>query len=579
MREPLRAESWLEKLSAGTEMGDAVLAKDWAATPIGTPSVWPPGLRSAVGLCLSSRFPMMVLWGQDLIGIYNDGLRPVLGTVKHPDGLGAPAKEVWSEIWDEIGPLFSGVLETGKATWAENQRLVLERNGFPEECYFTYSYSPLFDDDGAVEGIFVTAVETTETVVAQRRLAGLARLSRTLLDAVDPTEVCVGATNALAGDTEDLPAVDVYLRVGELLTLVASNRRISAAPASLDALLNVTRTRAPMRVGIGLAGTGTASQVALPLGRSGTGIDGAVVAALNPQRPLDQPFDEYLGLVASTISSALDNAHRRSSELGEYRHISDTLQASMLTPVVDLTTVAARYLPAVAGLAVGGDWYDLIDVTPDRRALVVGDCTGHGLAAATTMAQLRIAARTLLAEERGPAAMLSALDAFSTSVEGAFCTTMVCAIFDIETRVLTYSRAGHPPPLLIHDGEATWLDESTGLPLGVDSDRIRQDTSRLTHDGDTLIMYTDGLIERRTESLTRGLERLADAALLLYPDPIQQIADNLLAALEPENTRDDVVLVVKRLTRIGRQPAPSPNTSETKAGSAYLTSSHRDAVS
>jgi hypothetical protein len=553
------AENWPKKLFADSVMGNSVLAKDWAATPIGPPSSWPLGLRSAVVLCLSSRFPMMVLWGPDLIGIYNDGMRPVLGSVKHPDGLGAPAREVWSEIWEVIGPLFFGVLDTGQATWEQNQRLVLERNGFPEECYFTYSYGPLFDDDGTVGGIFVTAVETTETVVAQRRLACLARLGRALLDAEDPTEVCVAAAKALAIDVEDLPAVDVYLRVGEPLTLVASNRRRSVAPTSLGELLRVTKTRSPTPLNPGPDDTGAVTQIAHPLGRSGSEIDGVLVAALNPQRPLDQPLEEYLGLLASTISSALDSAHRKSSMLGQYRQISETLQASMLTPLVDLPTIAARYLPAVAGLAVGGDWYDVIDVDSGRRALVVGDCVGHGLAAATTMAQLRIAARTLLVEGRGPAAALSALDTFSNSVEGAFCTTLVCAIFDSETRMLTYSRAGHPPPLLIHDGEAMWLEDATGLPLGVDVGRIRNDASRRTNEGDTLIMYTDGLIERRTESLTRGLERLAEGALLLHPKQVQQIADDLLALLEPENTRDDVVLVVKRLTRVGRRPAPSPN--------------------
>jgi serine phosphatase RsbU (regulator of sigma subunit) len=189
------------------------------------------------------------------------------------------------------------------------------------------------------------------------------------------------------------------------------------------------------------------------------------------------------------------------------------------------------------------------------------------------MAQLRIAARTLLVEGHGPAAVLSALDAFSLSIEGAFCTTMVCAIFDIETRMLTYSRAGHPPPLLIQHGAAAWLDEATGLPLGVDSDQTRHDASRLTHEGDTLIMYTDGLIERRNEDLTLGLERLANAALLVHPRPIQRIADELLAILEPENTRDDVVVVVKRMTRVDRQPAPTPDLAVPSVGSSSVTSS------
>ena len=551
-------DAWLATVAAGTDMGAATAACDWAANPIGAPASWSVALRGAVSLCLSSRFPMMVLWGPDLIGIYNDGMRPVLGTVKHPGALGAPAREVWAEIWDEIGPLFADVLATGRPTWAENQRLVLERNGFPEECYFTYSYSPVFDDEGAVGGVLVTASETTQSVVAQRRLACLAHLSRSLLGATDPTNVCVAAAQALSSTSDDVLAADVYLRAGQPLTLVASNRRIAVSPASLAELLRVTESRTPMPVGVAPDATRSVDQIALPLGEPDDGLDGVLVASLNPQRPLDQPFSDFLDLVANTITRALDSAYRQSSALGEFRHISDTLQASMLTPAVDLATVAARYLPAVAGLAVGGDWYDVIDVDPDRRALVVGDCVGHGLAAATAMAQLRVAARTLLLEDRDPAATLTALDTFAQSVDGAEFASIMCAIFDTNTSTLTYSRAGHPPALLVRDGEPVWLDDATGPPLCVDLGRARQNATCATSDGDLLVMYSDGLIERRAEALDTGFDRLAAATLALHRDHVQHIADGLLARLEPDNTRDDVVLVVKRLTRTGRQPAPVP---------------------
>jgi serine phosphatase RsbU (regulator of sigma subunit) len=230
----------------------------------------------------------------------------------------------------------------------------------------------------------------------------------------------------------------------------------------------------------------------------------------------------------------------------------------MLTPAVDLATVAARYLPAVAGLAVGGDWYDVIDVDPQRRALVVGDCVGHGLGAATAMAQLRVAARTLLLEDRDPAATLTALDTFAQSVDGADFASIMCAIFDTTTSTLTYSRAGHPPALLVRDGEPVWLDDATGPPLCVDFGRERQNATVATNEGDLLVMYSDGLIERRAEALDTGFDRLADATLALHREHVQHIADGLLARLEPDNTRDDVVLVVKRLTRTGRQPAPVP---------------------
>jgi len=548
-------DAWLATVASGTEMGAAVLAMDWSATPLGAPSEWSVGLRGALGLCLSSRFPMMVLWGPELIGIYNDGLRTMLGTVKHPGGLGAPARTVWSEIWDTIGPLLAGVVTTGTSTWVENQPLVLERYGFPEECFFTYSYSPVFDDDASVGGVFVTATETTATVVAQRRLVCLAELSRTLLDAADPTEVCVAAANALAENPDDVIAADVYLRAGERLTLVSSNRRVTVSPASLDDLRQVTSTRLPKPIGDVPDGARPIAQIAIPLGQPGDGIEGVLVAALNPQRPLDPPFDEFLSLIASTITGALDNAYRQSNALGQYRHISDTLQASMLKPAVDLPTVAARYLPAVAGLAVGGDWYDVIDLDPGRRALVVGDCVGHGLTAATAMAHLRVAARTLLLESRDPAAAITALDTVAMSVEGAFCATILCAIFDTENRTLSYCRAGHPPALVISGGEPVWLDGATGLPLSVDPSAPRDNATYATHEGDMLIMYTDGLIERRNESLEAGFERLAAAGVALHHEPVQVAADGLLARLQPENTRDDVVVVVKRLTGTGRLPA------------------------
>jgi hypothetical protein len=553
---PLVADTWLRTVAAGTEVGDAVLALEWGATPIGPPSDWSVGLRNAVGVCLSSRFPMMVLWGPELIGIYNDGFRPILGTVKYPGALGAPAKAVWSEIWEVIAPLFASVLDTGTATWAEDQLFVLERNGFPEECYFTYSYSPLFDDEERVSGILVTANETTQSVVAQRRLSTLARLSQALLGAVEPTEVCTAAMAALGVDRDDVVASDVYLRAGDRLTLVATNRRVAVSPLSPDDLQRVTDTHLPMSIGAVTSPNTSAAQIALPFGQPDHGLDGVFVAALNPQRPMDPRFDDFVGLITSTLDRAVDSAYRQSLAMGNYRYISETLQASMLTPAVDLPTVAARYLPAVAGLAVGGDWYDVIDVDPGRRALVVGDCVGHGLAAATTMAQLRVATRALLLEGRDPAATLSALDGFAQSVDGAFCTSMMCAVFDTQTSTITYSRAGHPPPLLIHGNGTLWLDEATGLPLSVDPDRARQNATRATHEGDILIMYTDGLIERRAEPLAEGFERLAAAAIDLHDAPVQQIADGLLTRLEPENTRDDVVLVVKRLTLIGRQPAP-----------------------
>src|SRR4051794_8829406 len=159
-------------------MGALMAATDWSSTPVGGTDTWSPELRTATGICLESRFPMVVWWGPELVMLYNDGYRPMLGASKHPRALGTPGGEVFPEIWDVIGPMLEGVMRDGAATWSDDQRLVLDRNGYPEECYFTYSYSPIRGADG-VAGVFTAVSETTERVVGERRL----RLVQALGDA------------------------------------------------------------------------------------------------------------------------------------------------------------------------------------------------------------------------------------------------------------------------------------------------------------------------------------------------------------------------------------------------------------
>jgi len=108
---------------------------------------------------------MLVVWGPELIQIYNDGYRPMLGD-KHANALGRPAREVWSEVWDVVGPMFESVITTAVPTWEECQSLIVDRHGYAEECFFQYSYSPIYDDDGTVGGVLDVVTETTAAVVA-----------------------------------------------------------------------------------------------------------------------------------------------------------------------------------------------------------------------------------------------------------------------------------------------------------------------------------------------------------------------------------------------------------------------------
>jgi signal transduction histidine kinase len=160
--------------AAASETGRLLLSTDWAATPLGPMERWPQALRIAVSICLNSRFPMFVWWGPQAINIYNDAYAPVLGK-RHPRAFGAPAQETWSDIWDVVGRQREAVMKRGEATWNERVLLVMERNGFPEDTWFTWSYSPIYDDDGSIGGMFCACTEETGRVLAERERDRLVR--------------------------------------------------------------------------------------------------------------------------------------------------------------------------------------------------------------------------------------------------------------------------------------------------------------------------------------------------------------------------------------------------------------------
>lgn len=537
------AESWLDQYADRSDLGALVAAHDWSSTPLGHPDTWPQSLRIVVGVCLTTRFPMLIAWGPDLIKIYNDGYRLLLGSEKHPRALGAPAREIWPEIWDTIGPMFEKVL-AGGSTFDEHQLLELHRNGFLEECYFTYSYSPIADDDGSPGGVLDTVSETTEQVVTSRRLQCLGTLVGNLVSATQITHVCTQAVAALTQCGDDINSVEIHLSAGDRLVRVATNRRGAADGVGEETLGQVLRDGKLVVLDDTWELGSPVRRVAVPTG--GSDVGGVLVAELNPKRPFDQGYADFVQLVAGNIGAALENAYRRSVELGEQRMINDALQSAMLQPASDLPTVAARYLPATGNLSVGGDWYDVISLENGRRALVVGDCVGHGLAAATVMGQLRSASRALLLEGRSPSEVLEAMDRFASSVDGAICTTMVCSVLDLEERLITYAIAGHPPPLVVGERGSRWLEDGRCAPLAVSGATREQVTVQLDPD-DVLVLYTDGLVERRDDDIDTGLTRLREATERRRTQTVQELADGLLTELHDPTGRDDVALVVKRV--------------------------------
>jgi PAS domain S-box-containing protein len=163
---------------AGSEAGALLNGTPWADTPLGPMAQWPQSLRAAVGICLNSRFPMFVWWGPSLINIYNDAYIPILG-LKHPAAFGRPATDSWSEIWPVLEPQVNAVIRDGQASWNERVPLTMLRHGVMEDTWFTWSYSPIYGDGGAIDGLFCACTEETAHVHAEAKLA---RLSSEAMD-------------------------------------------------------------------------------------------------------------------------------------------------------------------------------------------------------------------------------------------------------------------------------------------------------------------------------------------------------------------------------------------------------------
>ncbi|MFJ5552188.1 PP2C family protein-serine/threonine phosphatase [Streptomyces sp. NPDC093225] len=254
-----------------------------------------------------------------------------------------------------------------------------------------------------------------------------------------------------------------------------------------------------------------------------------------------------------TRSRELQEANQRLRQAhARERSVALALQDAML-PAPRLTEhhqTAVRYQPAVGALNVCGDWYDLVELPDGTMSVAVGDVVGHGLAAAGVMGQLRSALSAASLTSTGPAQALEALGLYARSVDGAESTTAVSVHIDRAGGTLTYSSAGHPPPALLrHGGTVEFLDRATDPPLGARPEHVaRPQAQHACSSGDTLVLYTDGLIERRYEDIDIGLARLADSLAAHRTLGPERLADALLLDLLPAaGATDDAALVVIRI--------------------------------
>jgi serine phosphatase RsbU (regulator of sigma subunit)/transcriptional regulator with GAF, ATPase, and Fis domain len=277
---------------------------------------------------------------------------------------------------------------------------------------------------------------------------------------------------------------------------------------------------------------------------------GILVVWIEPaeQRPFTLEDQTLLTVLAGRLGQGLQRVH----QVDQQRETALALQHAILGPAELPRGFAARYQAASPPLQVGGDWYDIVDLEDGRIALIVGDCNGHGLAAATVMGQVRSACRALLFGNPSPGAALAGMDRFAARLAGARCTTAVCVVLNPDTGELVYSSAGHPPPILVHsDGTTEMLDDGHTIALGIRPGRPRPEAHVTMPAGATLLLYTDGLVERRRLALEDGIARAAELVQDRRATALDELAEEIMASLAPSGGyQDDVVLLLYR------HPAP-----------------------
>ncbi|KNC99582.1 PAS domain S-box protein [Spizellomyces punctatus DAOM BR117] len=329
-----------EVLSRGGVMGKLVREKDWSCTELGCVQQWSSSLVTAVSFLLRSAFPFILFWGPSRCVIYNDGYIPIFGT-KHPHILGAPAFEAWGEVWDVIAPMLDQTF-AGEATWSEDQLLLLTRSGYVEGiCYFTWSYSPVRNEDGSVGGAMTPITETTQRVLSERRLLLLRELGAVTGNVQSEEEACTLAANVFREQSADLPFTLIYILdpTRQVLVLRESTHLSPGHSACIPELpittttpwpfsqVLTTRTRLELDLttlphsfpGRSISGTHSPCTHALLLPIGEQDPMGVFIAGVNPLRALDANYKFFMEQARAQLAAAMSTgrAYREEKKRAE----------------------------------------------------------------------------------------------------------------------------------------------------------------------------------------------------------------------------------------------------------------------
>jgi PAS domain S-box-containing protein len=323
-------------LAGGGEMGARMRAYGWHMTPLGPARSWPQSLKTIVRVMLDSRYAMWMLWGPEMTFFCNDAYLPTVG-LKREWVLGSRSDMVWEEIWPDIGPRIKQVLEHGQATWDEGLLLYLERSGFTEETYHTFSYSPVYDDHSRIAGMLCVVTEVTDRVIGERRLSILRDLATggAGVDTID--QACERQISVLRDNPRDIPFACLYLldEAGEGARLAAQTPSLPAAmrpgnlhrsaEATLWPIMAVAHSGHPQLVDL----SSISDQIAVPhwsgqcihhalvlpvQGQGASRVAAVLVAGISPRRVLDDGYRDFLELVARQFAAIIGSAQAYQAE-------------------------------------------------------------------------------------------------------------------------------------------------------------------------------------------------------------------------------------------------------------------------